>query len=192
MALLPYNEIKSGKYIVLNGEPYVVLSYEFSRVQQMKPVAQTRLRHLLTGRVVDRAFRQTEKVEEAEIETRAVRYLYAHRGEYWFAEADDPKKRFQLEAGLIGHPAVTLLKPNGLVEVVSFRDRVIGVRLPIKMELLVTEAPPSTRGNTAQGGTKQVTLETGATITVPLFIEEGDAVIVNTETGEYASRAGKG
>jgi len=188
MAILVYNEIKPGKYIILEGDPYLVLEYSFSRVQQMKPVAQTKIRNLITGRIIERAFRQTEKVEEAEIEKRDIKYLYTNRGEFWFTEIKDPSKRFKLGKTEINEDTAKFLKVNMAVEIVTFEERIIGVNLPIKMELKVTEAPPSIRGNTAQGGNKPVTLETGAVVNAPLFINEDDIIIVNTQTGEYVSR----
>lgn len=186
--MLEYNEVKPRKYIVLEGEPYEVLSYHVFRKQQRKPVNATKLRHLITGKVMEYSFHVSDKVEEAEIRTRQVKYLYTSRGEYWFCEANDPSKRFQLEAEQIGEQAKYLL-PNMLVDLASYEDRLVGVKLPIKMTFAVTEAPPSIKGNTAQGGTKVVTLETGATIDAPLFVNQGDKIVVNTETGEYVERA---
>ncbi len=186
--MLNYNEIKPGKYIILDGDPYLVLEYSFSRVQQMKPVAQTKIRNLITGRIIEKAFRQTEKVEEAEIEKRDIKYLYTNKREFWFCEMNDPSKRFKLNEKEIDSDTAKFLKTNMAVEIVTFDEKIISVNLPIKMELKVTEAPPSIKGNTAQGGSKPVTLETGAIINAPLFIEEGDVVVVNTQTGEYVSR----
>ncbi|MBX4206498.1 hypothetical protein KW784_01805 [Candidatus Parcubacteria bacterium] len=116
-----------------------------------------------------------------------MKYLYTNKGEYWFCEAHDPSKRFKLEEELIG-PAAKFLKPNTVADGMVFDEKIIGLKLPVKMELKVTEAHEATRGNTAQGATKAVVLETGAEIQVPMFIKEGDVVRVNTETGEYTDR----
>lgn len=185
--MLEYSEIKEGKYIVFEGEPYEVIGSHVFRKQQRKPVNAAKLKSLLTGRIVEHSFHSSDKVEEADIDRKEVKYLYTNRGEYWFSEATDPSKRFQLSEEIIG-PAAKFLKPNILVDAMLFQEKIIGLKLPIKMELKVTEAHETTRGNTAQGATKSVKLETGVEIQVPMFIKEGDVIRVNTETGEYTDR----
>lgn len=192
--MLEYNEIKERKYIVFEDEPYEVLSSHVFRKQQRKPVNATKLRNLLTGRIVEHSFHVSDKAEEADIKKHEVKFLYANRGEFWFSEVNDPSKRFKLEEGMIG-PAARFLKANTLVDTLIFDDgsdegKTIGVKLPIKMDLKVTEAHPAVKGNTAQGASKEVVLETGATLMVPMFIKEGDTVRVNTENGEYTDRVG--
>ncbi|MCE9643893.1 elongation factor P [Candidatus Parcubacteria bacterium] len=188
MAILEYNEITGKKFIVFEGEPYEVLSSHVFRKQMRKPVNQTKLRHLISGRVVEHSFHAAEKAEEAELETRTIKYLYTAKGEFWFCEEKDPSQRFKLDMAVVGSRA-QFMKPNLLVELQTFEDEIVGLKMPIKMDLKVTEAPPSIRGNTAQGGTKVVVLETGATVNAPLFVNEGDMIRVNTETGEYVERA---
>ncbi len=187
--MLEYNEITVRKCIVFEGEPYEVLSSHVFRKQMRKPVNATKLKNLISGRVVEHSFGANDKAEEAEIETRKVKFLYGNRGELWFCEEADPSKRFKMEEDLIGD-AAKFMKPNSLVEVREFDGRIIGVKLPIKVELKVTEAPPAVKGDTAKGGTKVITLETGATINAPIFIAEGEIVRINTETGEYVERVG--
>lgn len=185
--MLEYNEVKPGKYIVLDGEPYECLTAHVFRKQQRKPVNATKLRNLKTGSVKEYSFGSSEKAEEAELESRQVKYLYTNRGEFWFTEINDPSKRFQIGEKSLGE-GVRFLKPNSLVDILLFEEEIIGVKLPIKVELKVTEAPPDVRGNTAQGGNKVVKLETGADINVPMFVKEGDVIRINTETGEYVER----
>lgn len=185
--MLEYSEIKERKYIVFENEPYEVLDSHVFRKQQRKPVNATKLRNMLTGRIVEHSFHVSDKAEEADIEKQEVKYLYTNKGEYWFAEANDPSKRFQLPESMLG-TAAKFLKPNILVEAMLFRDKIIGVKLPIKMDLKVVEAHPATKGNTAQGATKMVVLETGAEIQVPMFINQDDTVRVNTDTGLYTDR----
>jgi elongation factor P len=187
MAMLEYNEVKPRKYIVLDGVPYECLSSHVFRKQQRKPVNDTKLRNLITGKVAEISFHQSEKVEEAELDTRSVKFIYQSKGEYWFSEPNDPSKRFKLDSQVIGDSG-KFLKANILVDLLEFQGKLLGVKLPIKVELKVTEAPPSIKGNTAQGGSKVVVLETGAEINAPLFVNFGDVVVVNTETGEYVSR----
>jgi elongation factor P len=188
--MLAYNELKRGTMFVLDGQPHIVLEYEFLRMQQRKPVAKTKIRNLITGKITERNFHMNESFEEAIIEKRPVKFLYSRRGEFWFSEANDPAARFSLGEEIIGAQA-KFLKPNTEVAAVSFRNNIITIDVPIKLDLTVTETPPGIRGDTASGGSKPATLETGAVVNVPFFINEGDVVRVNTQTGEYVERAEK-
>jgi elongation factor P len=187
MSLLEYNEIKERKYIIYENEPYEVLTSHVFRKQQRKPVNATKLKNLITGSVKEISFHVSEKVEEAEIDSRQAKYLYNNRGEYWFSDPADPSKRYAMKEDLVG-PQGKFLKANTEVEILSFKERHVGFKLPVKVELKVVEAPPAVKGDTAKGGTKQAKLETGATINVPLFINEGEIIRINTETGEYVER----
>jgi len=198
MAMLEYNEILKGRVILLGDEPYEVLDAHVFRKQQRKPVNQTKLRHLITGKVTEQAFHVSEKADEADLSTKSVKYLYTNKGERWFCDEKNPADRFMLSQETI-RTGAQFLKPNMLVEALVFNDpdasvgagKIIGIKIPIKMELKVTEAPPAVKGNTAQGGSKLITLETGATLNAPLFINEGDIVRINTTTGEYVERVDK-
>ena len=190
MAIIDYNEITPKKCIVLNGEPYEVLSSHVAQKQKRRPTNQTKLRHLITGRVVEQTFQQSDRAEEADIETKEIKYLYSGKGESWFCDAKDASDRFSLKTEMLDGKE-GFLKANTLVSAMIFDEKVIGIRLPIKVELLVKEAPPAVRGNTVQGGSNTVTLETGTTLNVPMFIHEGDLIRVNTETGTYAERVDK-
>lgn len=185
--MLDYNEATVHKYIIYENEPWEVIASHVFRKQQRKPVNAVKLRNLITGRITEVSFHVSDRVEEADIDKKEVKYLYTNRGEFWFSEAKDPSKRFQLPEEMIGS-AAKFLKPNTIADAMLFNEKIIGLKLPIKMELKVTEAHEATRGNTAQGATKSVKLETGAEIQVPMFIKEGDIVRVNTETGEYTDR----
>ncbi len=188
--MLAYNEITTGRVIVYNNEPYKVLSYKVFRMQQSKPVNVTKLKSLKNGKVVEKSFHVSDKVEEAELEKQPIVYIYESKGDCMFHEAGNPGARFPVSAELIG-PGTKFLNPKSEYEALLFNDEIIGVLIPIKMQLRVTEAEPAVKGNTAQGATKTVTLETGATVQTPLFINEGDIVEVNTETGAYTSRVSK-
>jgi elongation factor P len=189
--MLSYNEVAPRKFIMLDGAPYEVLASHVFRKQQRKPVNQTKLKNLITGKVVEHSFHQAETIPEAEIETRVAKYLYTNRGESWFVDPENPRNRFQIDADILGN-SLRYIRTNDQVDTLVFEDSIIGVTVPIKVELKVTEAAPAVKGNTATGATKQVTLETGATISVPLFINEGDILRINTETGEYTERVEKG
>jgi len=185
--MLEYNEVTVRKYIIYENEPWEVIDSHVFRKQQRKPVNATKLRNLITGRITEVSFHVSDKVEEADIDKKEVKFLYQNRGEWWFSEANDPSRRFPLPEEMIG-PAGKFLKQNTVVDAMLFDEKIIGLKLPIKMELRVTEAHEATKGNTAQGATKAIKLETGAEIQAPMFIKEGDTVRVNTETGEYAER----
>ncbi len=185
--MLSYTEIKKGTMIVYENEPYEIMEHSFLRMQQRKAVAQTKMRNLINGKILTRNFQASDSFEEAEIERKEAAFIYSNRDEYWFHEKGDPRARFSLKAEAIGEGA-KFLKPNTEVEMVVFNGKVINVIMPIKIDFKVIEAPPAIRGNTAQGGTKQITLEGGVKISAPLFIEEGDIVKINTQTGEYVER----
>jgi elongation factor P len=186
--MLEYNEITLRKYIIFENEPYEVLASHVFRKQQRKPVNATKLRSLITGRIVEHSFHVSDKVSEADISTKKVKYMYTNKGEYWFCDETNPANRFKLDEAVLG-PAMKFIKTNSVVDALVFEEKIFGVKLPIKVELKVTEAANAVRGDTAKGGNKMVTLETGATITCPMFIKEGDIVKINTETGEYSERA---
>jgi elongation factor P len=188
--MLSYTDLKKGALFVYEGQPYEVLESGFLRMQQRKAVMQTKIRNLITGKIVDRNWQASDYFEEAEVEKKEANFIYANRGEYWFTEPNNPKNRFSLPAETIGE-AVKFLKSNTKINTVVFKDKIITVSLPVKMEFKVTEAPPAVKGNTAQGGNKAVTIETGAVISTPLFINEGDIIRINTETGEYVERVEK-
>ena len=151
---------------------------------------QTKMKGLKSGKMYEYSFHQTENVAEAELEKKPLVYIYEAKGEYWFHEAGKPGNRLALSADLIGS-AVSFLKMKSEYDAVVFEDEIIGIDVPIKMQLKVTESAPAVKGNTAQGATKTVVVETGATITTPLFINEGDIIEINTETGLYTGRAEK-
>jgi elongation factor P len=185
--MLEYNEILPKRVVVLDGEPYVVLTAHVFRKQQRKPVNQTKLKNLISGKVTERAFHVSEKAEEAEIPKEEITYLYNNKGEWWFCKGQDRGKRFKIDTDLIGESG-RFLKENTVAIALMFKDEIMALELPIKVDLKVTDAPPAVKGNTAQGVTKQVTLETGAQINAPIFINEGDIIRINTETGDYVER----
>ena len=191
MTVLAYNEILAKKVIIHNDEPFVVLSAHVFRKQQRKPVNQTKLKGLKSGKMIEQTFHQNETAREADVTTRAIVFVYANRGEYVFCEPTDPSKRFSLSGDLV--PAsIRYLKPKSEVTALVYDDEIIGITMPIKVELAVEDADPAVKGNTAQGALKEVTLETGATLMVPMFINPGDVIRVNTETDEYTERVTKG
>ncbi|MFA6797647.1 MAG: elongation factor P [Candidatus Paceibacterota bacterium] len=189
MAILDYSEATERKIILYEGQPYEVLSSHVFRKQMRKPVNATKLKNLITGKITEVSFHQSEKIAEADVEYKDAKFLYKNKNELWFCDPKNPSDRFNISETLIGNPA-KFMKENSVVETLVFNEKVIGVKLPIKVDLKVTEAPYAVKGDTSSGGTKQITLETGAIINAPLFITEGETISVNTETGDYVSRVG--
>jgi len=188
--MLSYNEIKQRKCIIHEGAPWEVLTSQVSRKQANKPVNKTKLKNLITGQVIDHTFHVSDKVNEADMGKKKIVYIYERNSEYWFHDEDDKSARFSLDDDVIGE-AHKYLKTNNSVDVSVFEDRIVGLSFPVKMDFEVKEAPPAIKGNTASGGDKVVVIETGASITAPLFINVGDIIRINTETGEYVERAEK-
>lgn len=192
MAKLEYNEIREKKIIIHDDEPCEVLESHVARTQMRKPQNQVKLKSLISGKTFAATFHAADTADEADVNKKEVKFLYQNRGEFWFSYPDDPKNRFKLDSALIGDSA-KFFKENASVNAVVWttdddEEKIIKISLPIKMEFKVKEAPPAVRGDTAKGGNKIITLENGATITAPMFIEEGDTVSVNTETSEYVER----
>jgi len=192
--MLEYSEIRERKIIIYEDEPCEVLESHVARTQMRKPQNQVKLKNLLSGHALNATFHASDKVDEAEIKKQDIKFIYANRGEYWFSNPDDPKDRFKIEENIIGD-AVKFLKANENVTALIWNndgeDQIIKVSLPIKMEFIIREAPPSIRGNTANGGGKLAILENGIKLNVPFFVEVGDKIIINTETGEYVERVQK-
>lgn len=193
--MLNYNEIKERKYIVMGDEPFEVIESSVSRQQQRKPVNKTKLKSLISGRVVEHTFQVSDTANEADINRKNIVYIYRKGSEFWFHTEGDKSDRFSLEEAVVGTAQNYILEGSNVEALIytnsEDEEQIIGLKLPIKVELEVTDAPPSIKGNTATGGDKLVTVSTGAKITAPLFINVGDVIAVNTETGEYTERISK-
>ena len=189
--MLEYSEIREKKIIIYEGEPCEVMENHVARTQQRKPQNQVKLKSLLSGRTWNTVFHASDKAEEAEVSKKDVKFLYSNKGENWFCDPENPKDRFQLAESILGDSA-KFLKANENVSALGWdndvEEKIISIKLPVKMEFTVKEAPPSIKGNTANGGGKLVMLENGVKLNVPFFIEAGDKIRVNTETGEYVER----
>ena len=185
-----YTELRPGMIFERNGAPWQVISADFVRMQQRKAVVQLKIKNLITGNTVTESAHPSDSYEDAEVERLNAIFIYERGGEYWFHETKDKSRRFSLSADVLGDQK-GFLKTNTEVLAQTFNGNVISVELPPKIDVKVTEAPPSIRGNTSQGGNKVVTIETGAKVATPLFIEAGDIIRVNTQTGEYVERIEK-
>ncbi len=190
MAKLQYSEITPKRTVVMDGDPYLVLTSAFSKKDRQKASNYVKMKNLRTGGVVDRTFHMADVLEEANIEKKDVKFLYENRGEYFFCDPENPKDRFSFGDDIVGDGAI-YLKQNSVVEALVFDDTIMSILVPVKVELKVKEAAPAVKGNTSSGATKEVVLETGATVQVPMFINEGDIVSINTESGLYTERVEK-
>lgn len=185
--MLSYSDLRKGARILIDGEPYEVLEASPMKKAQRRVTIKTKMRNLLNGSALERTFHQGDVFDEAELIKFPAKFLYGHRDKYFFVEEKDPSKRFEMTAEQIGD-AGKFLKPNQIVDAFIFNEKIVSIALPIKVILKVTEAPPGLKGDRAQAGTKAATLESGAQINVPLFIDEGDLIEINTETSEYVRR----
>jgi elongation factor P len=179
-------ELKPGRAIQIDGEPYVVLTSVFGRKSQDKANMQCKLRNLKTGAIVARNFQGSEKIQPADVGRRRVQFLYKNDDVFTFMDSEN-YEQFDLPGELIGDGAIYLVDGNE-VDALMFEEKPIGITLKPTVELRVVETIPGVKGDTATGGNKPAKLESGAKVNVPLFINEGDMVKVNTETGLYMGR----
>ena len=185
--MLNFNEIKTGKVIKVNGEPYVIVKTDHHKMGRGGAVLKTKLRNLINGNVLERTYQGAEKAEEAETETKKANFMYKDKDEAYFMD-NESYEQFNLHIEEIGESA-QFLRDDTDVDVLYFENKPVTVSLPIKMDFKVVSAPPGVKGNSAGNVNKVVEIETGAQISVPMFINEGDVIRVNTDTGEYVERA---
>ena len=183
-----FGDLKKGLAIELDGEPYVIVEYERSKMQKRAPTTRIRFREIKTGHMVDRTFTgYAVKLTEAQVLRRKAQYIYEDEGIYYFMDSENfeqfPLSREQLT------DSIPYLVEQTTADLVIYLEVPIALELPITVDLRVTQTDPGHRGDTAQGATKPATLETGLVLNVPLFIQNGEVVKVDTRTGEYLSRA---
>ncbi|MFW6283153.1 MAG: elongation factor P [Minisyncoccales bacterium] len=191
MATLSFNEIEKGDKIVVENDPCKVLKTSHMVKGRGSSVLRVKLKNLRRDEEISKTFRPSDSFEEARIKEKDVVFIYEHRGEYVFHKKGDKSKRFSLKEKQIGKNK-KYLKPELELELIFFQDEIINISLPIKINYKVDYAPPGVKGNRAEAGTKTVTLETGAKIDTPLFIERGDIIEVNVEKEKYIKRVKKG
>ncbi len=183
-------DLKPGRAVTLDGEPYLVLASQFGRKSQSKANMQCKLKNLKTGSIVARNFQGSEKIEPASVGYRHVQYLYAGQEKTRAFMDLETYDQFELPDEVVGE-GVTFLVDGMEVDALMYEEKPIGIKLPVTVILDVVETSPGVRGDTATGGGKPATLSSGAVINVPLFVNEGDKIKVNTESGEYVERASK-
>jgi len=183
--MLSMNELKPGIAIELDGEPYKILEAHHQKIARRGSTLSAKLKHMRTGKVLERTFQPADRFPEPEIRHKKAAFQYRTRNEFFFVLAKSEKVSFSEEA--LGEQALYLTKDLP-VEILYIDEEPVAVNLPIKTSLKVDQAPPNTKGDTAQGGTKEVLLETGAHVKTPMFVETGDTIEINTQTGEYVRR----
>jgi len=184
--MISSNDLKNGMTIIVNGTVHQILWFHHRKPGKGPAFVKTKLRNLRTGAIIEHTFRAKEPVEQAIVERRQLEYLYRDGSGYVFMDPET-YEQMPISAKLI-EPLAKFLKENEQMGVTMYDGDVIEAALPPTVELKVAEAPPGNKGDTATGGTKPVTLETGAVINVPLFVEEGQMIRVDTRTGEYVTR----
>lgn len=183
-----YGELRKGMAIEMDDAPFIVVEYEQRKMQQRAPVMRIKFRELTTGRLIDRTFSGYDvDFKLADVERRSAEYIYQDDNLYYFMDTVS-YEQFPLSDTQITD-ALQFLVEQTEVDLVLFRDNPVAIELPITVNLEVSETVPGVRGDTAQGGTKPATLQTGLVVQVPLFVNQGELIKVDTRTGQYLSRA---
>lgn len=182
-----FGDLHKGATIELDGQPYEVIDYERQKMQQRAPVTRLKLRNLRDGRVMQRTFQSyTTEFARAQVDTRETQYLY-NDGEFYHFMDMENYEQYQLTKEQVSEN-INFLTDGIVLEMVFYKDNPITLRLPTFVELAVSETPPGYKGDTAQGGTKPATLETGITVQVPMFITVGERLRIDTRNGKYIER----
>lgn len=185
--MISVNDFRTGATIEVDGDIWRVMEFQHVKPGKGAAFVRSKLRNLRSGNVNEKTFRAGEKVKRAQIDNQTMQYLYADGDDYVFMDTHTyeqielPAKQIQYE--------LKFLKENMEVHVITFKGEVLGVDLPVTVTLEVTETEPGIKGDTASGGSKPATVETGLTVQVPFFINIGDKLVINTEEAEYVSRA---
>lgn len=179
-------DFRKGLKIELNGEPFTIVDFLHVKPGKGGAFVRTTLKSLISGNVIDRTFRSGEKVDKPNLEEKEMQFLYETEGEFHFMDVESYEQLFLTEDHL--GDARNYLQENVNVAVLFHNGKPIGVEVPIFVELTVASTEPGFKGDTASGATKPATLETGMTVQVPLFVNEGDVLKIDTRTGKYIER----
>jgi len=180
------SDFRKGLKIELNGEPFLMVEFQHVKPGKGGAFVRTRLKSLLTGNVIDKTFRSGEKVETADLEEKAMQYLYPDGDHYTFMD-NETYEQLAIPREVLGD-STNFLKENTNVNILFHNQKPIDVELPYFVELEVVKTDPGIKGDTASGGSKPATLETGAVVQVPLFVKEGDTLKIDTRDGSYIER----
>lgn len=185
--MLGISELKIGKIIVVNSEPYAVIRADHHKMGRGGAVLKVKLRNLLNGNMLDKTYQGNERAEEADVEKRKANYMYKTEAAAFFMD-NETFEQFELPIDRLGEKQ-KFYKDGVDVDVLYFKGQPVAAELPIKVTLKVVSAPPGVKGNSAGNVTKTVELETGAEVNVPMFVNQGDLIRINTDTGQYVERA---
>lgn len=185
--MINVNDFRTGLTVVVDGDPMQVLEFQHVKPGKGAAFVRSKLKNMRNGNIVDKTFRAGETLERAQIENRESQFLYASGNEYVFMDTQT-YDQFTLDRKQIEWE-LNFLKENMVVNIISYRGELLGINLPNAVELKVVETEPGVRGNTVTGATKSAKLETGLTVQVPLFVEVGDVLLIDTRDGRYISRA---
>lgn len=185
--MISVNDFKTGLTIEVDGDIYRVLDFQHVKPGKGAAFVRSKLRNLRNGNTTEKTFRGGEKVERAQIDNRRMQYLYANGDQHVFMDTDN-YEQIELNENQIEYE-LKFLKENMEVHVIQYQGETLGVDLPATVELEVTDTEPGIKGDTASGGSKPATMETGLVVQVPFFVNTGDRLIINTSEGDYVSRA---
>jgi len=186
VTMISTNDFRTGVTIEIDGQPWVVVDFQHVKPGKGSAFVRTKIKNVITGAVLEKTFNAGERVPRARIERREAQYLYSVGEDYTFMDVTTYDQT-TISSETIGDGTL-YLKENMNVHIMTFEGRVIGVEIPTFVELEVAQTDPGFRGDTATGGTKPATLETGAVVKVPLFVNVGDVLKIDTRTGEYIER----
>ena len=183
-----FGDLRKGVAIEVDGQPYEVVDYERQKMQQRAPVTRLKLKNLRDGKVIERTFQSyTTEFSLAQVDTRPAQYLYTD-GTFYNMMDMESYDQYQLTKEQMGD-TINYLKEEAVVEVMFYNESIINLKMPTFVDLEVVETPPGFKGDTAQGGTKPATLETGLVVQVPLFVGSGEKIRIDTRSGQYVERA---
>ncbi len=185
--MISTSDFEKGMVLKIDNQPWQIINFEFYKPGKGGAVMRTQLKNFLTGKVLEKTFRSGDKFEQIEIDYQAALYLYSDRKSAVF-QIKNSQERINFDLEKV-QDLTKFLKEKTEVSIIFIEDEPVSIKIPIKMELMVIEAPEAVKGNTVSGALKTVTLENGLQINTPLFIKEGEKIIINTETGQYVERA---
>ncbi|MFQ5607696.1 MAG: elongation factor P [Candidatus Zixiibacteriota bacterium] len=184
--MISTKDFRRGRRLSIDGDPYIVLEFQHSKVARGGATVRTKIKNLVTGSISEKTFNAGETFKEPDVQDRRMQYLYENGGEYTFMDSQD-FEQYAMQADALGDQRY-YLKENEEYQVTLYRGNPLSVDLPASVVLQITESEPAVKGDSVSNLTKPATLETGATIKVPLFIKEGEFVKVDTRNGEYLER----
>lgn len=185
--MISSNDFRTNMTITYEGDAWQIIEFQHVKPGKGAAFVRTKMRNLCTGAVIEKSFNPTEKFENAQIDRREMNYLYESDGQYTFMD-NESFEQMELSKDQLGD-ALNYLIENMTVKIVIYESRILGVELPNTVELKVVETDPGIRGDTATGGSKPAKMETGYIVKVPLFINEGDVLRIDTRSGDYIERA---